>query len=195
MDFSMPACSKAPEPIRICLLAVLLALAGCSGPAAENRFELTLVESTWTNGRLSVVSEQKLLLSAEARNALMHGVPLTLGLELVLRDTRSQTRVGQEKSSYEIRYLPLSDYYQLAFLETDKVKTFPRLRHVLAELSRLNVSVETGVVPAGDYELLARMSLDQDKMPPPMRLPVLLSAKWRHDSSWTSWPLQIDPGA
>jgi len=125
----------------------------------------------------------------------MHGVPLTLSLELVLRNTNSQTRIGQEKNSYEIRYLPLSDYYQLAFLETDKVKTFPRLRHVLADLSRLNASVETGVVPAGDYELLARMSLDQHKMPPPMRLPVLLSAKWHHDSSWTSWPLQIDPGA
>jgi len=155
---------------------------------------MTRVESTWTNGQLNVTSEQKLTLSDEARNALIHGVPLTLELELVLRNSGNQTRIGEKKSSYEIRYLPLSDYYQLSFKDTGAVKTFPRLRHVLAALSRLNVSVETGVVPAGDYELLVRMTLDQDKMPPPMRLPVLLSAKWRHDSSWTSWPLQIDPG-
>jgi hypothetical protein len=186
--------SLLPEPALVYLLAALVALAGCSDPDADGRFEMTRVESTWTNGRLNVISEQRLTLSDEARNALIHGVPLTLELDLVLRNSSNQTRTGQNKSSYEIRYLPLSDYYQLAFRENDTVMTFPRLRHVLAELSRLNVSVETGVVPAGDYELLARMTLDQHKMPPPMRLPVLLSAEWRHDSSWTSWPLQIDPG-
>ena len=198
MDFSTPACAKKPEDpqsIRVYLLVALLALAGCSDPVAANRFELTRVESTWSNGRLRVTSEQKLVLSEEARDALIHGVPLTLELELVLRNSGDQTRIGQENNSYEIRYLPLSGYYQLTFSETDEIKTFPRLRHVMAELSRLNVSVETGVIPAGDYELLARMSLDQQKMPPPMRLPVLLSAKWQHDSSWTSWPLQIDPEA
>jgi len=208
MGFSTPACGKKPEEpligdgwarrwfsgmFRPCLLLALLALAGCSDPVANSRFEPTRVESTWSNGRLNVISEQKLALSEEARDALIHGVPLTLQLELVLRDTRSQTRIGQKTSSYEIRYLPLSGYYQLTFSESDEIKTYPRLRHVLAELSRLNVSVETGVIPAGDYELLARMSLDQQTMPPPMRLPVLLSAKWQHDTSWTSWPLQIDP--
>jgi hypothetical protein len=196
MDFSTPVCAKIPkEPLIIYLLLALLALTGCSDPVAGNRFELTRLEATWSNGHLRVTSEQKLTLSEEARNALTHGVPLTLELELVLRNSGDQTRVGQEKSRYEIHYLPLSGYYQLTFSETDDIKTFPRLRHVLAELSRVNVSVETGVIPAGDYELLARMSLDQQKMPPPMRLPVLLSAKWQHDSSWTSWPLQIDPEA
>jgi len=210
MDFSTPACAKKPEErlvndtlaqrwprgmLPACLLLVFLALAGCSDPVAESRFELTRVESTWSNGRLNVTSEQKLVLSEEAREALIHGVPLTLQLELILRHTGDQTRIGQESSSYEIRYLPLSGYYQLTFSESDETRTFPRLRHVLAELSRLNVSVETGVIPAGDYELLARMSLDQQKMPPPMRLPVLLSTKWQHDSSWTSWPLKIDPEA
>jgi hypothetical protein len=176
-------------------LTALLALAACSQPLTENRFEFTRVDSTWTNGQLSVISEQKLLLSEEARDALIHGVPLTLELELLLRDTGSQTHTGRATNSYEISYLPLSDYYQLSFSETGEVRTFPRLRHVMAELSRLNVNIETGAVPAGDYELLARISLDQHKMPPPMRLPVLLSAKWQHDSSWTSWSLQIDPGA
>ena len=191
----MPDCKKTHEAARLFFLAVTLALAGCTNPEADSRFELLRIQSTWTNGILNVTSEQKLSLSEEARNALIHGVPLTLELELVLRNTSSQARVGQEKRSYEIRYLPLSDYYQLAFSETDTVKTFPRLRHVLAELSSLQVPVATGVVPAGEYELLARMSLDQHKMPPPMRLPMLLSAKWRHDSSWSSWPLQIEPGA
>jgi hypothetical protein len=191
----MPACVRFPETTPALLLTVMLALAGCSDPAADGRFQLSRVEAKWTSGWINVSCEQQLELSNEARNALIHGVPLTVELELRLRDTGSQTRVGNQTNSYEIRYLPLSEHYQLSFSGAATVKTFPRLRHVLAELSRLDISFETGILPAGDYELLARTRLDQKRMPPPMRLPVLLSSKWRHDSSWSSWPLQIEPEA
>ena len=193
MDFSMPVCVKTPESATVFLLVAALALTACSDPAADGRFELRRVEAKWANGWMDVTCEQQLSLSNEARNALIHGVPLTVQLELQLRNSGSRTRVGNETFNYEIRYLPLSDHYQLARSGTDTVRTFPRLRHVLAELSGLNVSFETGVLPAGDYELLARTRLDQQRMPPPMRLPVLLSSKWRHDSSWSSWPLEIEP--
>ena len=172
-----------------------MALTGCSSTADDNHFELSQVEAKWANGRIDATSEQNLSLSNEARDALIHGVPLTLELELLLRNTSSQARVGDKTSSYEIRYLPLSNYYQLSLHGKPGVKTFPRLRHVLAELSQLDISFETGVLPAGEYELMARIRLDQRTMPPPMRLPVLLSSKWRHDSSWTSWPLEIQPEA
>ena len=195
MDFSMPACVKTPESFSVLLLVVALTLSACSDPAADGRFELSRVEATWTNGWMNVTCEQQLSLSNEARNALIHGVPLTIQLELLLRNSGSQTRVSNETYNYEIRYLPLSDYYQLALPGADTVRTFPRLRHVLAELTSMNVSFETGVLPAGNYELLARTRLDQQRMPPPMRLPVLLSSKWRHDSSWSSWPLEIEPEA
>jgi len=175
----MPACLKTPRVGLVILLISLLTLAGCSDPAADGRFELTRVQTQWTNGRLNVTSE--------------HGVPLTLELELRLRSANSQTRVASVSNSYEISYLPLIDQYQLAFSDDTPVRTFPRLRHVLSELSRLSISVTTGALPAGDYELLARMHLDQNSMPPPMRLPVLLSSKWRHDSSWSAWPLEIEP--
>jgi hypothetical protein len=191
----MPACVRFPETTPAFLLTVMLALAGCSDPAADGRFQLSRVEAKWTIGWINVSCEQQLELSNEARNALIHGVPLTVELELRLRDTGSQTRVGNQTNSYEIRYLPLSEHYQLSFSGAVTVKTFPRLRHVLAELSRLEISFETGILPAGNYELLARTRLDQKRMPPPMRLPVLLSSKWRHDSSWSSWPLQIEPEA
>ena len=89
----------------------------------------------------------------------------------------------------------MSEHYQLAQVGSASIKTFPRLRHVLAELSQIRLSFETGVLPAGDYELMARISLDQSTMPPPMRLPMLLSSNWQHDSSWSSWPLEIQPEA
>lgn len=191
----MPACARLPEAFHLALLASLFTLAGCSETAEEDRFAVKQVAVRWASGHLDVNSEQRLALSNEAREALIHGVPLTLSLELRLRSTSSQTRVARKTSRYEIRYMPMSDHYQLSYSDETTAKTFPRLRHVLSELSSLNVSIKTGALPAGEYELLTRLYLDQTRMPPPMRLPVLLSSKWKHDSSWSSWPLEIETGA
>ncbi len=195
MAFSMPVYAKTPDRATGFLLVVLVVLAGCQSAADDSRFVIERVDTQWTNGQVYVNSEQKLALSNEAREALIHGVPLTLELELLLRNTGSQVRVGSDTRLYEIRYLPMSEHYQLVQAGSAGIKTFPRLRHVLAELSRIRLSFETGVLPAGNYELLARISLDQRTMPPPMRLPMLLSSSWHHDSSWSSWPLEIQPEA
>jgi hypothetical protein len=177
------------------LLVIVLAFTACNGQDSTGRFELNQVDADWQNGRLDVRFEQQLKFSEEARNALDHGVPLTVEVELILRDSSSQTRVGNTVGNYEIRYLPLSEHYQVSSLEEGMIKTFPRLRHVLAELARLELSVDTGAIPAGDYELLARSHLDRNRMPAPMRLPALFSSEWNHDSSWTAWPLAINPEA
>ena len=52
-----------------------------------------------------------------------------------------------------------------------------------------------GALPADDYELLTRIRLDHGRMPPPMRLPVLFDSGWKHASTWTSWPVAVDPEA
>lgn len=179
------------------MLAALAAasLAACGGREEGGQFNISEVEASWSNGHMTVRFQQDLRLSSEARNALVHGVPLTVGVELVLRNSRSQTRVHKNNSHYEIRYLPLSERYQLTDPETNAIQTFPRLRHALAELGNLQVTFDTGALPQGEYELLARSFLDRQRMPPPMRLPALFSPRWKHESSWTSWQLNIEPGA
>jgi hypothetical protein len=175
-------------------LVAIMALAACADPGGDGRFELHRVEADWSNGLLSVSAEQSLSLSAEAREALEHGVPLSIETELSLHESGKRTRVMEHRDHFEIRYLPLSDHYQLSLADGLAVKTFPRLRHVLSELSNLDFSVRTGVLPAGEYELLIRTRLDRMRMPPPMRLPAQMSADWRHDSGWTAWPLDVEPG-
>lgn len=175
-------------------LAAVAALAACGDQPQGGQFEVDRVEARWANGRMDVAFEQRLKLSQEAMDALEHGVPLTVGVELVLRDARTQTRVRENESQYEISYLPLSEHYQLSGPDGEVIQTYPRLRHALAELGSLELSFETGALPSGEYELLARSFLDKHKMPPPMRLPVLFSPRWNHESDWTSWPLEIgDP--
>jgi len=190
----MPGCAK-PDPALVGLLALMLSLGGCAKPVAGGQFEISRLAANWTDGRVEISCEQRLQLSAEARDALRHGVPLTIELELILRDTATQTRVASETRRYELRYLPLSEHYRLSGIGPNDVLTFPRLRHAMAELSRLDLALGTGALPAGDYEVLARSRLDHRHMPPPMRLPALFDSHWKHSSGWTSWPLSIDPGA
>jgi len=177
------------------LLAIALPLGGCQPEAAGGSFEIKAVEAHWANGRVRVRCEQALQLSEPAREALGHGVPLTVELELILRSATSQTRVAEKFSEYEIRFLPMSEHYQVTRLADGQVRTYPRLRHALAGLGRLDLDLDTGALPAGDYELLARTRLDRGRMPPPMQLPILLDSAWKHASTWTSWPIIVDPEA
>ena len=202
MVFTMPGCAKMHGVERVGRLAspllaalVLLTLSACSGPHQGGTFEISEIDARWANGIIDVRVNQRLELSQEARRALQHGVALTMEVELVLRDARTQTRVQKHNSLYEIRYLPLSERFQLTGPAKEDTRTFPRLRHALSDLGRLNVTFKTGVLPSGEYELLARSFLDKRKMPPPMRLPVMFSQKWDHESDWTSWPLEVEPGA
>ena len=202
MASTMPGCARTNRTEQAGRLAsvllaalMLVTLSACSRQPQGGSFEISTIDARWANGRIDVRLNQSLQLSQEARRALQHGVPLTLEVELVLRDARTQTRVQKHNSLYEIRYLPLSERYQLIGPEEQDTRTFPRLRHALSDLGRLNMNFKTGVLPSGEYELLARSFLDKRKMPPPMRLPVMFSQKWDHESDWTSWPLEVEPGA
>jgi len=174
---------------QIAFLLILIMMAGCTRQADDRYFELGQVDANWSNGQLKVTVHQELKLSSEAREALVHGVPLTLQLELLVRHTGSRKQIAKNTYSYEIRYLPLISHYQLTQPGAVEIRTFPRLRYLLAELSTVKLSFSAGDPPQGNYELMARTYLDQKKMPPPMRLPMLFSAQWQHDSDWTKWPV------
>ena len=176
-------------------LLIFLLLAGCARQAGDRHFELAQVDTNWSDGQLHVTVHQRLKLSDEAKEALVHGVPLTLLLELVIKRSGSRAPVKKNSYRYHIRYLPLIKHYQLTQSGAVEIKTFPRLRYLLAELSTIQHSFSRGDLPEGSYELMVRTHLDQKTMPPPMRLPMLFSAQWRHDSDWTKWPVGNDNGS
>lgn len=197
----MPACARRADAGRSTparrlaglLAAASITLSACAPPAESGRFEILDVDMHWANGRLAGHCELDLGLSPKAREALRHGVPLIVELELILRNTGDQTRAGSTTLLHEIRYMPLSEHYQVDGPGDGRLATFPRLRHALAELSRPAFDIDTGALPAGEYELLVRSRLDHHSLPPPMRLPALFDPGWKHASGWTSWPLTIEP--
>jgi hypothetical protein len=191
----MPVCAKLTDIFRMLCLSSAFLMAGCDRSTVENYFDLQRVDARWSNGTLQVTVHQKLTLSTEARKALQHGVPLTVQMEMVIRNTSEQVRVKTHREYYEVRYLPLSKHYQLTLPGGDEIRTFPRLRHLLADMSTVRVSFQTGVLPTGDYELMTRTRMDKRSIPPSMRLPTLFSSEWRHDSEWFARPLEVLPQA
>jgi hypothetical protein len=173
------------------VLILVVLLSACSPPPQDFGFVIEDIDSFWRNDRLIISTQQRLSLSDDAREALVHGVPLTIDHILIIRKPGSEDNLKTHVSSYEVRYLPLSDHYQLAGPGHENIRTFPRLRHVMAELGAIDVPIDTVSLTDGDYELLARSRLNRRKVPPPMRLPVWFSDAWKHDTDWTPQTISV----
>jgi hypothetical protein len=171
---------------------MLLCLAGCDRPvAADYGFSINDVTVRAAYQSVNVNMQQSLELSEQAREALEHGVTLTINLELELRNNANLIVAQQDTRRYQLRYLPLNQRYQLTDDNTGELRVFSRLRHLYAALGDLDVRLDTGPLPSGGYELRTRLRLDESRLPAPMRLPTWFSAQWQHDSEWSTWSFEI----
>ena len=174
------------------LSILLILLAGCGQQdAVDYGFATENVSITPSYQALNIRLQQELRLSQQAQEALEHGVTLIIMLELELHNDNNMMVVRQENRHFQLRYLPLSERYQLLEEETDDLRAFSRLRHLLASIDDLNVQMTTGPLLPGDYELRTRIHLDESRLPTPMQLPAWFSPQWRHDSEWSVWPFEI----
>jgi len=171
-------------------LVIATLLVGCSQQDADHGILIREVDAHPDGVQLDVQVEQEVRLSRNAHVALRHGVPLTLRVRFELRAAGSRHLIAEASEHWEIRYLPLSQHYQLS--GPGETRNFPRLRHVLSALATVDAVLPSGTLESGDYVLRTRFWLDRSNLPAPMQLPAVLSAEWRHDSDWSSWPLRID---
>jgi len=185
----MRFCVKLAHTITISLVAILIT--GCGQEAVGYGFTIRNVSVNRGYQSLNIRLEQELSLSQQAREALQHGVTLTIRLDLELRNDNYMIVDRREARRFRIRYLPLSERYQLSEGKSEKLQTFTRLRHVLATFNNLNVRLSTGPLPPGNYELRTRIRLDEGLLPAPMQLPALFSSQWQHDSEWSVWPFKV----
>ena len=174
------------------LSLLLLGLAGCGGEDdLDYGFTISEVTVNSVYQALDVRVQQGLGLSEQAREALEHGITLTISLEMELHNDDNMIVKQRDVKRFQLRYLPLNDNYQLLDEGSGQQQTFSRLRHLFAELASLNVRLSTGPLPPGGYELRTRVRLDESRLPAPMRLPAWYSTQWQHDSEWTVWPFEI----
>ena len=181
--------------MRFCASLLSLAVfvvAGCGQQGAlDYAFVIKNVTIRPAYQSLDVRLQQELGLSSQAREALEHGVTLTVRLEMELRSDNNMIVARRDARLFQLRYLPLSERYQLSLEDSGELRAFSRLRHMLAAMGDFTVQFMTGPLPSGSYELRTRISLDESRLPTPMQLPAWFSSQWQHDSEWSVWPFKI----
>src|SRR5690606_5395256 len=155
-------------------LAVLM-LAGCSEKPRGYGFAIENASVVRGYQSLNVRLKPDMHLSGEALTALQHGVSLTIRLDLELRNDNNMIVVRRDTRRFQLRYLPLSERYELKDPDQDKLLIFSRLRHAFAALGNMNIKLQTGPLPPGSYELRTRIQLDESLLPGPMQLPAMFS--------------------
>ena len=174
------------------LSTTMFFLAGCGQEQAlDYAFAIKNVSVRPAYQSLDIHLQQDLELSSQAREALEHGVTLTVRLEMELRSDNNMIVTRRDARRFQLRYLPLSERFQLSEEKTGELKTFSRLRHLLGAIDNFNVQLSTGPLPSGSYKLRTRISLDESRLPTPMQLPAWFSPQWRHDSEWSVWPFEV----
>jgi len=169
----------------------LLAACGLENDV-EYGFAINNVSISPGDQTLNIDLRQKLELSQQAREALEHGVTLTINLDMELRNDANMIEAIRDSRSFSLRYLSLSERYQVTEEETGTLQVFSRLRHLLAAFNYMNVQLSTGPLPVGDFHLRTRIRLDERRLPAPMQLPAWLSPQWQHDSEWSVWPFTVN---
>ena len=175
----------------VSLFSLAVLLCACAQPGGDYGFRIQEVLLSPGYQEIAARYRQDLRLSQDAVEALEHGVPLTIQLQMELRDANTLTLLADESRRFVIRYRPLVQRYELSGPGEDNPRTFPRLRHVLKDLADVDLDLKTGPLVPGRYEFRARTRLENTRLPAPMRLPARFSDQWQHDSEWSTWPFEI----
>jgi len=146
---------------------------------------------------LSMKSE--IVMSDEQAQMLLNGIPLTFVYDIRIAEKGFWNFWGGNHYSKEIRYLlfyhGLSKQFVVRDLETKNQHSYPTL-----SLALLSISTPSNIEfalhdPEGlkleDYQGQAKLWLDIEALPTPLRIPAYLSSNWRLNSSWFKWELKL----
>ncbi|MEO8010843.1 MAG: DUF4390 domain-containing protein, partial [Dokdonella sp.] len=145
-----------------------------------------------TDARLVAVADgAELDISLDCRlngpmsDALEHGIPITLRIEL---SVDAQPRAMQQDREIELRYFPLSRRYQLRDLDQGSERSFSAYGALVDSLAalRLPVGIAFATLAPGTRASVV-VSLDRTALPGPLRLPALIEPAWRLSAPEYTW--------
>lgn len=133
-------------------------------------------------------------MSEEQEQMLLNGIPLTF-----VYDIRIEKKGFLSQNSYrkEVRYLlfyhGLSKQFVVRDLETKKQHSYPILSLALLSISTpveivIHMENRDGLM-LQEYEGRAKLWLDIEALPTPLRIPAYLSSNWWLSSDWFKWEL------
>ncbi len=145
---------------------------------------------------LSLKSE--IVMSDEQEQMLLNGIPLTFVYDIRITEKGLWNFWSGNHYSKEIRYLlfyhGLSKQFVVRDLETKKQNSYPTLSLALLSIStptdiEFNLANENGLA-LNNYQGKAKLWLDIEALPTPLRIPAYLSKNWWLNSSWFKWELK-----
>lgn len=153
------------------------------------------------NGSLTAIDvyisiKSSIVMSNEQELMLLNGIPLTFVYDIRLEEKRF---FGGNDYIKEIRYLlfyhGLSKQFVVRDIATKKQYSYPTLSLALFFIST-PPAIEFEVKdPQGfhldQYKGRAKLWLDIEALPTPLRIPAYLSSNWWLNSSWFKWELSI----
>ena len=177
------------------LAAVGVLLVGRPAPAAADTagFSLPTASVRMVDGVYKLDAVARLRLSAPVRRALENGVPLTITWQVTIDRHRSwwfDAQAAEIVQRYRLEYHELSLQYVVTNLNTGERRAYTRLSVALDQIGTLigfPLVDRMLVKPPRDYAGFARVRLEHDTLPLPLRLDALLSSDWDLESQWQTW--------
>ena len=179
-------CWKSTERLLVLLAGALLA--GCGVIAQQTPGRLLVRDA-----RVDVIADAATLdlgldcrLSGPMQDALDHGIPITLRIDLHAGSWPHATTTAKH---IELRYFPLSRRYQLHDLDVADVRSYSTPGYLVAALGSLHLGLPkafAALPPGTSLQVSAR--IDPSALPGALRLPALFEPAWRlatADFEWT----------
>lgn len=172
----------------VAFVALMVSLGACGaitqqtpGVVAVRSAQLRAIE-----GSVALYVSVDCHLSGPMQDALDHGIPLTLRIDV--RAGRWPLAKAVATRHVELRYFPLSRRYQLREIEADDVRSFATPSYLVAALDSLRISLPPAfaALPAAT-PLHVSVALDPAMLPGALRLPALFEPAWRFVATGYSW--------
>ena len=193
MGFIMPDFQKIRS--KFTLLIVVLAISFYSNSLRAD-FKLINVDAIVDGGLLQIDARADLSLSEETLEALDSGVDLRIMFLIELMKSRNwiwDSPMKHWKMLFTLHFHQLSGQYILAIPQSDNIQAFNSIEQALDDLSSrlsFNLGYEQSLEQQKELYLRAKIKLDTEYLPAPLKLLSLISSDWKLDSGWQEWILE-----
>lgn len=194
---------RRPVTVLAAALASCVFLAGPPVAAQDDgpdvgvgRFEVQAADVELDAGVYYLTARIDYRLSAEAREALLSGFPLTVRLEVEILTWRrywTDTEAASLTQLYDLEYHALTERYIVRNRNSSDQSSFVSLYAALNFLGRIEhlPLIDAAVLDRGRrYDIRIRALLDKEQLPGPLRLIAFWRRDWSLGSDWHRWQLQ-----
>lgn len=164
----------------------------------EGHFEVLDARTSLRSGVYVLDATIAYRLSADSREALRSGVPLTIRLDIEFLHRRRfwfDSEDAALRQRYQLEYHAVSERYIVTNLNSGDQTSYGTLLLALSSLGKIDrlPLIDAALLdPDREYDLRLRAVLDVEQFPGPLRLLAFWRRDWSIASDWYRWPLQRD---